>query len=91
MQYDVIKTSIAENLGLPKDAVLDLPLVSITGSREITIDNFKNIKEFTDKKVIITAGKGLLLELCGHGLAITLLTKETIVIRGDIENVNFVK
>lgn len=90
MYYDTVKTSIAENLGLPKDAVLDLPLVSITGSREITIDNFKNIREFSDNCLCINAG-GLHILLCGRGLEITCLTKETLTVRGDIEAVNFVK
>lgn len=88
MRYDTLKSSLAENLELPKEVVLDLPLISVTGDREITIDNFKNIREFSEKSIGILAG-GSKIYISGSGLEITYLTKESLTIKGKINQIQF--
>lgn len=88
MRYENIKAAAAENLELPKDILLDLPLITITGSSELIIDNFKSLRELSDKAVKINAN-GSKLTLTGSELSIVCLTKETVIIRGRFESLNF--
>ena len=88
MRYENFKAIAAEKLELPREMVLDLPLVSITGKDELVADNFKSIREFSDSCVIIAAN-GMKIGIYGSGLNISYLTKETVIVRGKIDRLEF--
>ncbi len=79
---------ISDGLGLPKDILADLPLISFTGSGEMTVDNFKNIKEFSDKQIKLNT-KDKCIILSGSSLEIAHLTKETITVKGNFSKLEF--
>ena len=80
--------AISDRLGLPKDILNDMTLISVTGSNEITVDNFKNIKEFSDKQIILsTKDKSIILS--GTELEISHLTKETVTVKGNFKKMEF--
>ncbi len=81
-------SDISEYLGLPKDAVFDLPVINIIGFGEITVDNFKNIKEFSDKQITLNTKDNSVI-LSGTSLEITHLTKETVTVKGNIKKLEF--
>lgn len=64
----------------------DTPIMSLTGDREITVDGFRGIEEYTDDCVTFRAGK---LNVCvsGSGLEIRYMSLHTIVIGGSIRSV----
>lgn len=86
--YTDTLNDISDRLGLPKDILTDLPLISITGTTEITVDNFKNIKGFTDTQIILST-KDKYIILSGSALEITHLTKETVTVKGTIKKLEF--
>ena len=45
------KESLADQLDLPRDIMLNIPKISIIGNNEITIENHKGIVFFGDKEV----------------------------------------
>ena len=58
---------MAEKLDLPKEVVLDLPLVSMVGQDEVTVENHKGLLEYSAETIRIATGAGRLL-LTGEGL-----------------------
>ena len=83
------KLKFADLLGLPKEITLNLPLVILTGRRELDIENYKGILEYTETKIRINTRAGLLVAE-GNKLCLTQLTAENVKLRGDIERVYYV-
>ncbi len=90
MRYETFKVNAAECLELPKEVLFDLPLVTVTGSSEIMIDNFGSLREFSDKNIRISV-KGSGIEIYGKELRIAALTAETIVVKGRLERIDFLR
>ncbi|MBQ1389425.1 MAG: YabP/YqfC family sporulation protein [Clostridia bacterium] len=63
-------------------------VIQIIGNREITVDGFKGIEEYTDNEVVFHAGS-FMLTVCGENLVIKFLSIHTIVIGGNIQEVRF--
>ena len=66
----------------------DTPIIGMTGSREITVDGFRGIEEYTEREVTFRAGSGI-ITVCGTELVIKFMSLHTIVIGGRICSVNF--
>ena len=46
-----IKRTFAEAMELPKESILNLPLITILGREELFIENYKGIIEYSDETV----------------------------------------
>ena len=79
---------MAESLKLPKDSVLGASIVTITGNRDVIVENYKGIIEYTDCRIILQ-GKNCKIEICGKRLNILYYTNEDMKISGWIENVRY--
>ena len=77
-------------LALPEEVVLNLPLVTIVGSNELTVENHKGIIEYTEERLRVGTTAGVLL-LCGKRLCIRQLTAERMQIRGAIDRIEFMR
>lgn len=77
---------IRESLHLSKDAVLGMPIVTMIGSREVHVENFKAILEYSDTYVKLKAKKGS-VGINGKHLVIAYYNEEEIHIKGLIESV----
>jgi len=80
------KEKVASALSLPGEVVLDLPFVSMMGKNEVSVENYKNILEFTDEKIRINTNSGI-LNIEGRKLHIKRITSENILISGAIGSV----
>ena len=80
------KEKIASALSLPGEIILDLPFVSMLGKNEVSVENYKNILEFTDEKIRIKTSSGILI-IAGRKLYIKRITSENILISGAIGNI----
>jgi sporulation protein YqfC len=83
-----IKEKLAEFSALPKEITLNLPLVILTGSRELDIENYKGILEYTETKIRVSTSAGLLVAE-GSSLRLKQLTSENIILTGEIERVYY--
>ena len=45
------KEDVAQKLGLPRDVVLDIPKIIITGDNELIIENHKGIIMFEEDEI----------------------------------------
>ena len=78
-----IKKRLIDILELPKEVVLNLPLISITGREEMSIENYKGIIEYTEEKIRINTSAGV-LKIEGKAMVLQQITSENIVIKGNI-------
>lgn len=75
-----------DSLHLSKDAVIGMPIVTIIGSHEVHVENFKAILEYSDTFVKLKAKKGS-VGINGKHLVIMYYNEEEIHIKGFIESV----
>ena len=80
------REKVVSALSLPGEVILDLPFVSMLGKNEISVENYRNIIEFTDEKIRINTTSGVLI-INGRKLRIKRITSENILISGAIGNV----
>ena len=83
-----LRKNVTEALELPKEIMLNLPLISLVGREEVTIENYKGILEYSEETVRIGTAAGV-LRLEGSGLCLKQLSAECIVVTGRIENLSF--
>ena len=79
---------MTEALELPKEIMLNLPLISFVGREEVTIENYKGILEYGEELVRIGTAAGV-LRLTGKGLCLKQLSAECMVVTGRIESLHF--
>lgn len=79
---------IADYCELPKDIILGAPILSLIGNREIEIDNFKKLLEYSQEKIGIQC-KHYKISIVGRALEINTYSREEIKIRGIISGIFF--
>lgn len=84
------KETIAEKLELPRDIILDIPKITITGDNEITIENHKGIILFNEKEIKINSNVGL-ITLTGSRFEILFMGGDTLTISGKFKTVAYDK
>jgi len=77
-------------LALPAEATLNMPLLTMVGSGELSVENHKGIIEYTAEKLRINTAAGVLM-VEGQSLAIKQLTAERILIRGAMQSLAFLR
>ena len=82
------KEIIVESLKLPKDSMLGASIVTVTGNKDVFVENYKGILEYTST-VILLQGKTCKIEICGKRLTIVYYTNEDMKISGWIESVRY--
>jgi len=81
-----VREKLSNSLSLPKEITLDLPVLMATGRNELSIENYKNLIEFTDKLIRIrTKDSNIAIE--GEGLTLRQITTENILITGRISGI----
>ena len=78
-----VKEKMTGILSLPKEIALDMPIVMATGRGEVSIENYKNLLEFTETKIRIYTSAGQ-LTVEGERLMLRQITTENILITGRI-------
>jgi len=84
----ILKTNLTVALELPKEIMLDLPLITITGRNNLSIENYKNIIEYSQKKIRISTTAGV-ISIEGTKLLLKELTKNSVIVTGKISNFKF--
>lgn len=82
------REQVIEQLELPKDFVLKDALVTITGRRELLIENYKGILIYEDSFIKIQA-KNCRIEITGTHLNIDYYTNEEMKITGFFQQIQY--
>ena len=85
-----VKEHLSDLLSLPKEIILNLPQVILTGNSEVSIENYKNIIEYTDTKIRINTSSGVML-FTGSALMLKQITAEHITVVGNIVKLEFLR
>ena len=81
---------LADTLDMSKEIMLDLPKIIMIGNRELTIENYKGVIEYTDA-VIRVGTNSHILKISGKNLEIKNITQEMLYITGSVFVFEFVK
>ncbi len=66
----------------------DTPIIGMTGRKEITVDGFRGIEEYSGLGISFRAGN-LVISVHGQELVIKYMSLHTIVVGGEISGVDF--
>ena len=83
-----ISERAADAWGVPKDVIMNIPRLTISGDKEIYIENHKSILEYTDTEIRISTAMGI-VRVCGKNLVIDRIRLEDIVISGCFSRVEY--
>ena len=83
-----IKETFSDMWGVPKDIIMDLARLTITGSREIYIENHRGIIKFSDSEILIKTQEGI-LSVCGEGLEIEHIRTGDMLILGYFKKLGY--
>lgn len=85
---DQMKKKMAEMSGMPKDVVLGMPIVTITGQVELHLQNYRGIIEYTDALIRIQTKVGQ-MKVTGKRMKIEYYTNDEMKIDGKITSVEY--
>ena len=83
-----LKSRITDAAGMPKDVILGVPIISVTGQNEACIENYRGILEYTDKLIRIQTKLGK-IHVTGRGLHIEHYNNDEMKIAGHITTLEF--
>ena len=83
-----LRERIADNFEVAKEITLDVVKITLIGAREITVENYIGVIEYTDKIVHLSA-KPAPVKICGDFLELKTMTKEILFVSGIIHKVSF--
>ena len=82
--------TVIDVLELPKDILFGIPYLTFHGNLELIVENHRGLINYDDKQISILAKDNSIL-IKGSGMAITEYSKDTIVIQGHLDEVQFIK
>ena len=83
-----LREKIAEITDIPKDFLMNMPRITMLGNRELHIDNYKGLLEYTNE-LISVASTNKIIVVKGNGLIITRIVEKSVYIGGSILSVEF--
>lgn len=85
-----IKEKVADVLELPREVVLNVPKLTMVGSRNLMIENYKGIIEYDNTLIRVNTGTGM-IRITGERLFLKEITSEDIMVDGEIKSLEFIK
>ena len=79
---------ITEALELPKEVVMNLPLITMIGAEDMTIENYKGVIEYSEERIRINTTAGV-IKVEGRRLLLKQITTDNIGVAGNILKIEF--
>lgn len=83
-----LREKIADTLDISKEIIIDTSKITAIGNREITIENYRGIIEYTDKTIRLITNP-YIIKIEGDCLEIKTMTRDFLYITGCINSVAF--
>jgi sporulation protein YqfC len=84
-----LRQAVANLMEVPKDAIMDLPRITIIGGLQLYVENHKGIVEFSDHRLRLTLSQGELV-IMGKQLVVKSIFSKEILIEGEIDGIQYV-
>lgn len=87
--FKKFQTSVGDILDLPPDVVGDGPKITITGRRQILVENYMSIVNFSEEEIRLETAEG---DVCfgGKGLALKVILSTELRIEGELSSLTFI-
>ena len=76
------------NVGSPKDVAMGLPILTITGTDELCVENYRGITEYTDQIIRLQTRCGQ-IKIGGRKLEVIYYTNDEMMIHGHIRTIEY--
>lgn len=83
-----LKSVFTKFMELPKEVIVDLPIISMTGNEELTIENYKGVIEYSEGRIRVNTTKGV-LKIEGRNMLLREITDDDIEVTGTILKIEF--
>jgi len=83
-----VQYSLAGMLEMPKDAIMDLPRITVIGNWQINIENHRGLLEYTADKVRVSISNGE-LEIKGNNFVVRSILVDEITLDGQVYSISF--
>lgn len=81
-----IKSNIVESLELPRDIMYGAVIISAMGNRQVLVENYKGIIEYTTEKIRLQT-KNCQVTILGKQLVVEYYTNEEMKVTGFIQGI----
>ena len=78
---------LSERFDLPVDAAAGLPRVTLSGDRQVLVENHRGLLEYSGERVELAGGR-LRVRIRGQGLYLRAMDPEIILVAGQIFGVD---
>ena len=87
--FKKIQASVGDILDFPPDVAGEGPKITIIGRREILVENYVSIVNFSEEEIRLETAEG---EVCfgGKGLALKVILSTELRIEGELSSLSFV-
>lgn len=85
-----LRERLADGVDISKELILDTVLMTWIGDRELTLENYKGILEYTNTCIRVKA-KPSNIKILGTDLELRNITRELLFITGRIQSIEFCK
>lgn len=85
-----IRNKMIDAVAVPKDVILGASILTIIGTNEICIENYKGIIEYTDTMIRVQT-KEKQIKIQGKRLQIEYYTNDEMKIKGYIHSIEYCK
>ena len=79
---------IVDSFEVPEEVIIHSPIISVVGTQEISVENFKTIVKYTSEEIKLSTTEGILV-VKGKTLEAKSMTSDKIKMRGMIEGIFF--
>ncbi len=83
-----IKSKMSNALKISEEIISNIPLISLTGNKELIIENYKGIVLYSEDKIKINTHLGIVC-VSGENLTLAKVLTEKITITGLINEVSY--
>ena len=70
--------------GLEEETIPGQPIVELAGDRRVFIEDHRGVREYSRERITVGMKYGA-IQICGCGLELSSMTRNTLLIRGRID------
>ena len=82
------KEKAAEMSGVPKDVAMGLPILTITGTNDLCVENYRGMTEYADQIIRLQSKSGQ-IKITGKKLEVIYYTNDEMKIHGQIRTIEY--